>query len=313
MKMSIKLAALTALLLSAQSGLFGQSEAGASPIGYGQWFSYGLLALAIVVITAAIIALFQLLNIMIKIQQIKIYEEAGMEAFLEESRKPRTNLWASLYERMTRVVPVEKEEDILMDHNYDGIKELDNRLPPWWVALFYVTIIFAVAYMTYYHFAGLGMSSAEAYTAEMQRAEEQTRAFLARQTNSVDENTVVLLTDEHDLATGANIFMANCVACHGALGEGGIGPNLTDEFWLHGGGVKDVFRTVKYGVIEKGMTPWKALLRPVEMQQVASYVMSLQGTDPPNAKEPQGEKYVPKATDTEAPAEEETMLGLAGE
>lgn len=300
-------------LLSVPAMSFGQEASGGDPIGYGQWFSYGLLALAIVVIIAAIIALFQLLSIMIKIQQIRIYEEAGMQAFLEEARKPRKSLWSTLYERMTRTVPVEKEEDILMDHDYDGIKELDNRLPPWWVAMFYVTIIFAVVYMTYFHFAGIGMSSTEAYLAEMEQADEEVQAFLARQTNIVDENTVMMLMDERELSIGATLFQTNCVACHGQLGEGNsIGPNLTDEYWIHGGSINNVFRTIKYGVQEKGMASWQTILRPQQMQQVASYIMSLQGTNPPNAKEPQGDLYVPEEVPAEEPVAEgeETMIGM---
>ncbi len=313
--MLIKNGLITTILALGQAAAFGQSEGSLEAIGYGQWFSYGLLALAIVVIIAAIIALFQLLSIMIKIQQIRIYEEAGLEAFLEETRKPKVNFWNQMYDRWTKVVPVEKEEDILMDHNYDGIKELDNRLPPWWVALFYVTIIFAVGYMTYFHFSGMGMSSSEAYRVEMAQAEEETRAFLARQTNAVDENTVTMLTNERDLAQGATIFQTNCVACHGQLAEGTqIGPNLTDEYWLHGGGIQNIFKTVKYGVPEKGMISWKAQLRPVEMQQVSSYILSLQGGNPPNAKDPQGEKWVPApAEEEEAAGEENAVLGMAGE
>ena len=179
-----------------------------------------------------------------------------------------------------------------MDHNYDGIRELDNSLPPWWVALFYISIAFAVVYYTYYHIAGMGLSSHEQYEQEVEEAKEAVALFLSRQANLVDETNVEVLTDEGEVALGKTIYDVNCVACHGTLGEGGVGPNFADEYWISGGDIKDLFRTIKYGVPEKGMISWQAQLRPAEMQRVASYILTFQGTDPPNAKEPQGELYV---------------------
>lgn len=287
-------AALPLLFFSADA--WGQAAGGATstdPYFYDNFLFYGLIALAATVIIAALIALYNLLTVMVKVQQIRIYQEQGIEAYLEEVKQPQQSLWERLYKRWTNVVPVEKEEDILFDHEYDGIRELDNVLPPWWVAMFYFTIAFGVAYYAYYHFTGAGPSSTEEYTMEMERAEKAVQVYLASQSNLVDEATVELLTDEQSIAAGKAVYegKGTCFTCHGMMGEGGIGPNMTDPYWINGGSIKDLFKTIKYGVPEKGMIAWKDQLRPAEMQQVASYILSLQGSNPPNPKEPQGELY----------------------
>lgn len=206
---------------------------------------------------------------------------------------------------MTDAVPVDEEDEILTDHDYDGIQELDNNLPPWWVMGFYITIACAVVYFGYYEVYLGGNISKKEYAAEMQQAAEEKEAYLAALGGSIDETNVELLTDASALESGATIFQNNCVACHGGAGEGGVGPNLTDKYWLHGGGIKEVFTTVKYGVPAKGMIPWEDQLTPPQMQQVASYILSLQGTNPPNPKEPQGDVWVEEGAATEeAPAEE---------
>ena len=275
-----------------------QDAAGTDPNFFENLFSNTILITAAVVILGALAALVYLLNTMVKVQQIKIYQEQGLEAFLEEVKKPQESMWQRLYKRWTNVVPVEKEKDILMDHNYDGIRELDNSLPPWWVALFYVTAAFALVYMTYYHFTGSGMSSAEQYEWEMAKAEESVQAYLARQTNLVDETNVEVIEDEGQLALGETIYQTNCVACHGTSGEGGVGPNFADKYWIHGGDIKDLFRTIKYGVPEKGMISWQSQLSAGDMARVASYILTFQGTNPPNAKDPEGELYEgPKVED----------------
>ena len=229
---------------------------------------------------------------MVKVQQIRIYEEKGIKEFIEEVKKPKESLWKRLYKRLTMVVPMEKEKDILFDHEYDGIRELDNSLPPWWVAMFYITIIFGVFYLGYYHISGSGLSQAEEYTAEMEEAQETVRAYLARQANVLDENNLTILASEDDIALGKSLYDVNCAACHGLLGEGGIGPNLTDNYWMHGGQINDVFKTVKNGVPAKGMIAWKSQLRPVDIHRVSSYILGkLHGTSPPNPKDPQGDLF----------------------
>jgi cytochrome c oxidase cbb3-type subunit 3 len=203
----------------------------------------------------------------------------------------KETFWQRQYKQWTKVVPVSKEKDILMGHDYDGIKELDNSLPPWWVAMFYLTILFAGVYMVYYHFAGVGPSSTKKYEVEMEQAKKQKQASLAAQANLVDESNVTLLEEAEALALGATMYQTSCLACHGAKGEGGVGPNLTDDYWIHGGDIKSVFKTIKYGVTEKGMIAWQGQYKPADMQKIASFIKSLKGTNPPNAKEPQGELF----------------------
>lgn len=287
-----------------------QTESNADPYFYDHLFAWGLGLLAATVAIAAVAALFNLLQVMIKVQQLRIYEEEGIEAFIEEVKKPKESLLSQWYKRLTASVPIEKEEDILFDHEYDGIRELDNSLPPWWVAMFYITIGIAVIYMGYYHVIGAGPSSKEEYEMEMEQAHEKVQAYLASQANQVDESNVTVTFDENDLAMGKTLYDVNCAACHGLLGEGGVGPNMTDEYWLHGGSVKDVFKTIKYGVPEKGMISWKSQMRAVDMQNVASYILSLQGTNPPNAKEPQGAIYKNTEEAGDAGEEEAEPLGL---
>ena len=190
----------------------------------------------------------------------------------------------------TKAVPLEKEADMLLDHNYDGIKELDNALPPWWKYGFYITIVVAVFYILKFEVWHTGMNPTEEYNAEMTIAKSQTDAYLASAKENVDENTVTDL-DAAGNASGTAIFAKTCVPCHLADGQGLVGPNLTDEYWIHGGSIKDIFKTIKYGFPDKGMQSWQTTYSPVEMQQLSSYIRSLRGTNPPNPKAPQGDLY----------------------
>jgi len=192
---------------------------------------------------------------------------------------------------LTRQKPMEQEQDILLHHEYDGIRELDNVLPPWWLWLFYGSVAWGVVYLINVHVVELWPKQEKEYAMEMMQAKTDLDAYLASQSSQVDERSVVLLTDAGGLAQGAGIYKKNCATCHGQLGEGTAGPNLTDAYWLHGGGIKEVFTTVKYGVTGKAMKAWKTDLKPLEMQAVASYVLSLQGTNPPNPKAPEGEPW----------------------
>jgi len=183
------------------------------------------------------------------------------------------------------------EQDLLMDHEYDGIQELNNKLPPWWVGLFYITVIFAVIYFPYYHMFS-GWTSAKEYQAEMAAAEIEIKAYQEANGGAITEETVELVTDEAALTVGKDLYVKNCVACHLADGGGLVGPNLTDKYWLHGGGIHNVFKVIKYGVPDKGMVAWKASMTPAEIQKVASYILvNLQGTTPAKPKEKQGEEY----------------------
>ncbi len=202
--------------------------------------------------------------------------------------------WKSISKKMTNAIPLERESEVATDHNYDGIIELDNSLPPWWVYMFYGTIAFGFAYVIYFHFLD-GPSQAEEYNKEIELASLKKTEMLKQTAGKVDENTVKLLTEAADIAKGKSSFVTKCAACHGQAGEGGVGPNLTDEYWIHGGSINDIFKTIKYGVQEKGMIAWEAQMQPTEMQQVASFIMSLKGTNPANAKAPQGNLYKAEA------------------
>ena len=201
---------------------------------------------------------------------------------------------------LTDRVPLEEEEAIMLEHEYDGIRELDNNLPPWWVYMFYATIIFSVVYLVRFHITGDGKLSIEEYEEQMAEAAAQKEEQMAAGGEQITEDNVTYLADAPSIEKGAAIYKGNCATCHGQLGEGGAGPNLTDEYWIHGGSVKDIFSTIKYGVPAKGMIAWESQFSPEQMQQVASYIMTLVGTNPPNPKDPQGELYVPEENTEES-------------
>ncbi|MDB5274560.1 MAG: cytC [Chitinophagaceae bacterium] len=204
------------------------------------------------------------------------------------ARKP---LFAGLIQKLSDAVPIEEEHSILTDHDYDGIRELDNNLPLWWKYMFYLTIVCAGCYIYYYHFSGVGKLQIAEYQEEVATSEKEVEAYMKLAANSVDENNVKRLIDAKKIESGKTLFLQNCAACHGKGGEGGVGPNLTDEYWLHGGGVKNVFKTIKYGVPEKGMISWKTQLSPANIQEVTSYILTLKGAHPANPKAPQGDPY----------------------
>jgi cytochrome c oxidase cbb3-type subunit III len=188
---------------------------------------------------------------------------------------------------LTDVVPIEEEHTILMHHEYDGIRELDNNLPPWWVWGFYATIIFAVVYMFNYHILGTSDLQIAEYNKEMAQAKKDVDAYLSKMAMNVDENNAELMTEEKDLSAGKALYEANCVACHNPKGEGNIGPNLTDDHWVYGPDIKDVFKTIKYGT-PNGMPEHASKLNPIQLQQVSSFVLSLPFTA---GKEPEGKEY----------------------
>jgi cytochrome c oxidase cbb3-type subunit III len=199
----------------------------------------------------------------------------------------------TLMEKLNQSVAIEKEADIMLDHNYDGIRELDNNLPPWWKYGFYVSIVFSFVYVAHYHLLGTGKLQIDEYEDQLLQAKYEMAAYRKKAANLVDENNATVLTDAGSIAAGKAAFNTNCAACHGANGEGGVGPNLTDDYWLHGGDIKDVFRTIKFGYPEKGMKAWQQDLGARQIHETASYIASLRGSKPANAKEPQGDLYVP--------------------
>lgn len=221
-------------------------------------------------------------------------EEKAKQAY-EDSLSLKDKSWyKNLMQRLTKTVSVEDEKQLLMDHDYDGIKELDNNLPPWWVYLFYACIVFSAVYLVRYQIMGAPDQEAELKT-EMAQAKIDVAEYMKTAPDLMDENSVVLLDDALSISKGKEIFTTNCVACHRADAGGQIGPNLTDDYWILGGGIKNLFHTITNGGRDgKGMIAWKASLKPKEIQAVASYIISLKGSDPKEPKAPEGEIWVDK-------------------
>uniref|UniRef100_UPI00404967FA cbb3-type cytochrome c oxidase N-terminal domain-containing protein n=1 Tax=Flavobacterium sp. TaxID=239 RepID=UPI00404967FA len=219
--------------------------------------------------------------------QKKQLEEAQSLPFTE------SKFYQNLVKKLTRSKEMEQEADVMLDHDYDGIRELDNVLPPWWVYLFYSCIVFAIVYLVRFEVIG-DYNQKEEFETEMAQADLDIKEYLKTAPDLMDKESVTLLADAPSLAEGKALYTANCIACHRADAGGAIGPNLTDEYWILGGGIKNVFNTlVEGGRSGKGMISWKDQLKPSEMQKVASYVLSLQGTNPkdPKPTEPEAVLY----------------------
>jgi cytochrome c oxidase cbb3-type subunit 3 len=225
-------------------------------------------------------------------EQKKQLDEAQSIPFTESA------FYKNILNKLTRTKTIEQESDVMLDHNYDGIRELDNVLPPWWVYLFYGTIIFGAIYIVRYQIMD-GNNQVQEFQTEMQEAKVAVAEYLKTAPDMMSKEKVTLLTDATSLAAGKAIYTANCVACHRPDGGGQIGPNLTDNYWILGGGIKNVFNTVMEGGRDgKGMVAWKASIKPSDIQKVASYVLSLQGTNPKDAKptELEAKEWVEEAT-----------------
>lgn len=263
------------------------------------WVIYGFLVLFHIAGEISISAIQSIL--------FRTLSKEKQESYLvnEASKKPNGFNWfGTAYKRLLGSKAIEEEHEIILDHNYDGIKELDNNLPPWWVYSFYATILFAIIYMVRFEVFN-DYSQDEEYEMAVAEAKIEIEEWKKTAKNLVDVNTVALLTGASDINAGQDIFTVNCVVCHKADGGGSIGPNLTDEYWILGGGIKNVFNTISEGGRDgKGMISWKNDLRPVEMAQVASYLLGFQGTTPAEPKVAEGEVWI----DPDAP--ESTTLEI---
>lgn len=251
-----------------------------------------IVALLVIIVAAYMI---KILNMFVRKAAEEKAEKEGVVYVPEPS-------WWSRFDRevLTGAVPIEKENTIVLDHNYDGIRELDNHLPPWWKALFYGCIVWGIGYLIVYHVGGWMPLQDDEYQQELATAEIQMAKFKSAQPaeEAIDIASLVYTEDANIIAAGKKVYEGQCASCHLADGGGMIGPNLVDEFWLHGGSIQAVYNTIEVGVPEKGMISWKGVLSPEQIKDVAFYIMSIRGTTPANPKAPQGEKYTP----VEAPA-----------
>ncbi len=184
------------------------------------------------------------------------------------------------------------EARVGVDHSFDGITELDNRVPPWFNYLFYGSILVGIAYFIHFHVLGGKLSAAE-YEDQLAAAAIERRVILANE-GSIDENNLTVLATDAALTNGGGNFQKYCISCHAKDGGGIVGPNLTDLHWIHGGSVKDVYAVIKNGVAAKGMISWQLVFTPKQIQELASYVLSLKGTKPLMPKKAEGELYVAK-------------------
>lgn len=264
------------------------------------FIAYPMTLYFLILVLLLLIAIELILKSIENVMYQTLSEEAKARYKASKS-EPWEWAWGKrVYQKLLGSRPIEEEGEIILDHNYDGIRELDNRLPPWWIYLFYITIVFGVVYLVRFHIFNDYDQQTE-FEQEMAEARIAIEEYKKTAKDLIDVNTVELLTEASDLNAGKVIFEGNCAVCHMNDGGGGIGPNLTDDYWILGGGIRNVFNTVSEGGRSgKGMVAWKTSLKPSEMAQVSSYILSLHGTTPANPKNPEGEIWI----DESAPVEE---------
>ena len=286
----------TILLIFVSTNLFSQEKAvsdSTTPIA-DKVFNTGLAGVSeTAYYLLGSVVVLEVLILAALILMLKAFLASEKKAIATETEKvvvakPKYDWW----EKVNSFKPIHQEADIDLGHDYDGIRELDNRLPPWWLYGFYCCILFACIYLYRYHVSHSAPLSKQEYEIAVAKAEVEKAAYLEHAAANVDENTVKLVTDQAQLDEAKKTFTTICAACHMATGAGNVGPNLTDDYWLHGGSLKDVFKTIKYGWPDKGMKSWKDDYSPMQIAALASYVKSLHGTNPPNPKVPQGTLYV---------------------
>lgn len=254
---------------------------------YESTLVFALLLVVLVMLIAGLVIL-RALRIMLRIlaPNLEREEKEARLLVVKAKRDARKRRW----NKLLGLRPISEEKDIVIDHEYDGIQELDNPIPAWFNGMFYASVAFGVVYLCIYHVFGWGLNQDQEYEREVARAEQARQEWLAQAANNVDESNVEVNLSPEVVGAGKAIFTMSCAVCHGEHAEGGIGPNLTDEYWLHGGEIKDIFKVVKYGVLDKGMTPWEQSLTPAQIAEVSNYIISIRGTKPANAKDPQGAK-----------------------
>jgi cytochrome c oxidase cbb3-type subunit 3 len=282
------------MLLGSITRLFAQSAAEASnSIWDDPMFTF--------YVVVGFIFMLAILVLLVAVYMLRVLNYMNQQAAQERAERlgipyvPEPTFWEKLWQQSNDFVPVEKEASITLDHNYDGIKELDNHLPPWWTGLFLGTIAFAIVYLLFYHVFNTLPSQQAEYDTEVAIAQEQLKKLqAANPVAAIDETNVETTTDALALAEGKQIFLNTCASCHRKDGGGDIGPNLTDDYWKHGGTVKDIFKTVRHGVQGTNMIAWEGVISPEKMKNVSSYVLTLRGTNPANPKKPEGDLVKPE-------------------
>lgn len=288
-------AVLALIVIEKTAGSPGEWAIVSNPVLVLVWLGIILFMIAIEVSVASLQGLlFHTLN------------EEAKEKYLEAEKNKNEFAWATaIYKKMIGKKAAPTESELVLDHEYDGIRELDNNLPPWWIYSFYATIIFAVIYMARFHVFN-GSTQEQEYERAMAIAALEIEEYRRTAKDLVDASTVVILTEPGDLSAGKTIYENTCAACHRMDGGGGIGPNLTDDYWILGGSIGDIFTVISEGGRPgKGMIAWKNDLSPLQIAQVSSYITTLHGTNPPDAKEAEGDLY---ASEIEIEVENETEV-----
>lgn len=293
-----RILSLISLLLPG-TAVLAQDTAGASFLDDPLLPVYFIIGVIIIIALLICTVGFYLVSVLNMLASQAEKEKAAKEG---KAYAPKPSVWSRMFEKLNAAVPVEQEKNIELDHNFDGIKELDNHLPPWWKWLFYGTIAWSVIYIIAFHFVNTMPLSIEEYENEMAIAQQEAiRRKASSPQVEIDEASLQYTAEPAILEKGKQVFLNNsCGACHRNDGGGNtIGPNLTDEYWLHGGDVKAVYATIKNGVVEKGMPAWGKSMSPEDVRNVTFFVISLQDSKPENAKAPQGELYQQPETTTD--------------
>ncbi len=277
---------LAAIFLSSTVGAQNEAiveVAATSPSRPNDW---GSIILFITILTELLVILY-LSTASLKFIKAANTPDEETEIVAAESQP---TIWSKLVQKYKMLKPLKDVEVANTGHNYDGINELDNNIPGWFTAAFVVCILFAGTYLLRYHVFHSAPLMIEEYTLEMADAEKEKAAYMEQHANIIDENNVQMLAAA-DIESGKILYGKNCAVCHVADGGGATGPNLTDEYWIHGGAMNNIFKTIKYGWPDKGMIAWKDNFSDKQIVQLASFVKLLKGTKPAAPKEPQGDIF----------------------